>query len=178
MEIVDYQVIDGWHPDADAIRQQALEMPFTVYGNYPGVRTPCCWPLRDYAKGYLSSLGFSIRYWPTQYNGAFQLCTQEHKTWVHSDDTGYAAVWFLTPGELCPEGHGTAFYRHVATNSLRSHGRQQHAPFDESYEQHLFVEGLFNRLLIYDARLYHASTLAGFGDHEENGRLTATFFWN
>ena len=175
MEIISHLIIDDWHPEADRIRQAGLAMPFDIYGNYPGARTESHEEMRDYARNYLQTIGYPIKHWPSEYNGAFQLCTQEARTWIHSDPTEFAAVWFLTPNELCPEGHGTAFYRHTKTEAIRREGSQD--PID-GFEEHYAVEGHYNRVLIYDARLFHASTIAGFGNTAENGRLTMTFFWS
>ena len=176
LEIIDHQVIDNWHPHADLIRNEALKMPFDVSGNYPGLRTEPYTLLRDTAYNFLRGIGYFIQHWPYEYNGAFQICTAGASTWVHSDATGWAAVWFLTPGDMCPEGHGTAFYRHKETGYLIRFGRQD--PPQDEFEKILFIEGFFNRLLIYDARYFHASSIAGFGDSIETGRLTATFFWS
>ena len=175
---MNFQVFDNWHPDAVQIRHIGLHARYPVSGNFPGHRTEPYLPLWNFARFFLQKNGYRIRFWPRDYNAAFQFCTEGARTWVHSDTTEYAGVWFLTPNELCPEGHGTAFFKHRETGAIRREGEQDPEGGYSAFEQCMVVEGFFNRLLVYDARLFHCSAIPGWGSGTEDGRLTMTFFWS
>ena len=182
-------VVDDWYADTDWVRARALTERFDTCGNFPGARTRVGLPWDQ--RRNIEDLGFSITHWPDAYNGKFQLVLSGERTWLHHDETEWAAVVYLIPDRIWEreeqgsggERHGTALYRRKPS-AQRPREMFAHPDLDarcsehEDWEEHVFVRGLYGRLLIYDARYYHRSGLAGFGTDLANGRLTQTFFWN
>ncbi len=103
---------------------------------------------------------------------------------IHSDRNAgqYTAIAYLS--EHDHESHGTAFYMHKATNKremptleeLEEAGTTEQwnkDMLDETkWEQMDVVRGLFGRLLIFSAPLFHGRfPTRGFGDSPETGRM-------
>ena len=182
-------VLDRFLADPDAVRRDALAMPFDVRGNVPGARTgPYGLDLRH---AFQELLGPSrpIRNWRADadgYNGAFQLVLAgDGDSWIHHDNSAWAAVLHLSTA--WPAGHGTVFHRRLADPGFVRHEPGQpdyneipHQRDDQRGEwvESLRVEGVYNRLVLYDAMLYHRSGVPGFGDGPENGRLTQVWFFD
>ena len=163
------KVIPNWIPPelAREFRKRAYGERFNVSGNFPGRRTACNPLLWQMAKARIEST-----WWPTEYNGAFQLCLSGEQTWVHTDATDYAAVLYLN--EEYPLGHGTAFFETESGIRTGEAGNDPPGP----YREWKLVEGVFGTLVAYSGRLLHSSTIPGFGNGFHDGRLTVTFFWN
>jgi hypothetical protein len=113
-------------------------------------------------------------------NGSFQYCTRDSKTWVHADKRNdYAAVVYLHPNP--PSRCGTAFYKHK--RSKKTHEQYyDFIPVDEilnpkCWEEIDYVENVYNRCVIYNAKQFHTAT-GYFGDIPENSRLFQVFFFN
>ena len=107
------------------------------------------------------------------------------KAYIHSDrETGsHTCIVYLSEHE---EKSGTAFYRHIPTGftKMPSFKEMQEMGIleelktdmvsrDESKWELLdFVEGKYNRALIFEAPLFHSRyPLEGIGDNAEDGRL-------
>lgn len=173
---------DNFYTNPDQVREYALSQDFSVSGNYPGLRTG------PYPEPYFSDmkveieriLNQKISYWPNTYNTAFQYTTEESKTWVHYDQTQWAAVCYLTPNP--PFGTGTGIFRN------KKEGFYQHADnqtdyndinhTSEEWKLQDYCENVYNRIVIYRGSFYHSSVKAGFGKTKYDGRLFQTFFFN
>ncbi|MDR2214621.1 MAG: DUF6445 family protein [Nevskiaceae bacterium] len=106
--------------------------------------------------------------------------------YVHSDrEAGeFTAVVYLSHHDDC---YGTGFYRNRRTGAERMHSFADMAcdqqEFDrlkaemvrgspDDWEQTRFVDGAFNRAVIFDAPLFHARVPRhGFGGDAESGRM-------
>lgn len=120
-------------------------------------------------------------------NSMFFRITNEgmEKAYIHSDrETGdHTCVVYMTSHE---QPSGTAFFRHKRTGLTEMPSFQEMADdgiLDElkvdmvsrdpdKWEQLDYVEGKYNRALIFHAPLFHSRfPLEGFGKTEEEGRL-------
>jgi hypothetical protein len=172
-------LVDNFYSDPDAVRNYALEQPFDVTGNYPGVRTKPYLP--DDVKGaiqyWMSPVGIVNNWFEDQgCTGAFQLATAQDRTWIHADHYNqWAGVCYLTPD--APHTGGTGLYRHKATGEYRR-TESYHEGYDYT-KWDLFdrIGNKYNRLILYRGDLFHAS-LDYFGDSKANGRLFQTFFFD
>ena len=180
-------VFDNFYSNAHQVREYAITLPFTISGNYPGVRT-------DIMRGEYNTntktmfediLCKKITWWPEEYNTSFQYTTAKDKTWIHHDPTNWAAVLYLTPD--APLESGTAIYQNKKTkismyddrNPLTEYNNNTEEITDlERWEPIIQVSNIFNRLVMYRGEYYHRSMLPGFGDSVYNGRLFQTFFFN
>jgi len=127
-------------------------------------------------------------------NGSFNLGFAEKQntfSWIHSDEGKwedgkrmYACVIYLTPNP--PPNTGTLLFEHNGSvyDKLQSKDKTfKHPHFYGEYtphkdwKVHCQVENRYNRLIMYDARMLHAPTNAGFGDTKETARLTQIGFW-
>jgi hypothetical protein len=179
-------VVDDFYSNPEQVREFALLQDFAVRGNYPGWRTQSF--LNDSVKEVLGNIvrfaGGNITNWYLDennegYTGAFQLCTSQDRTWIHSDHHNkWAAVCYLTPD--APVSGGTALYRHKESgerfyveNSIYDKDSYDYT----SWEMIDRVGNIFNRLVLYPGQLYHAS-VDYFGNNNNNGRLFQTFFFD
>jgi len=127
---------------------------------------------------------------PIEINSFFTLQTEEDinkNNCIHQDnDPILAGVIYLTPNPIL--GSGTYFYRHKESNwtGLNSKEYPELAfkdmhPYNRSdqdiskFEEFGYVENMWNRLILYDAKVLHMSGKM-FGTDKNTGRLTQTFF--
>jgi len=175
---------DNFYKEPDLVRAFALSQDFKVTGNYPGFRTEPCKDV--YFQGLRNKfekiINKEITRWPTdQYNSSFQYTTSENKTWVHYDQTVWAAVVYLTPNPILDSG--TALFRHKETgiffnneNSKVDYNEVGSNP--EDWEVIAETKNIYNRAVIYNGSYYHSSVVPGFGTNKHNGRLFQTFFFD
>lgn len=107
------------------------------------------------------------------------------KAYIHSDrESGaHTAIVYLSTHD---DEYGTAFYRHKPTGliampsfeEMKDMGIMDSFKEDmvsrnpDKWEQIGFVEGKFNRALIFNAPVFHSRIpVDGFGDNSDNGRL-------
>lgn len=174
-------VFEDFYKNPDKIRDFALNQEFKVVGNYPGKRTESFH--EDYHKEMFEKLiGEKITWWPDEYNGCFQIVTQDLNSWIHRDKTDYSAIVFLNPEPEISTG-GTVLYRHKETGLLRSHNDDEEKILGNSsnnlddWETTDTIGNLYNRCIIFQGRHNHKSNKY-FGDHLYNGRLFQIFFFN
>jgi hypothetical protein len=174
---------DSFYSDPFNVRAQALLSSFDVKGNYPGHRTTA-FLNNDMFKAIQHMVQRPITFWPTDsYNGAFQYTLESDKTWIHSDyTTNWAGVLYLTPE--APPDTGTSFYRHKPTGCyecsndvILQESCNKDAQKYDNWDVTDQVANVFNRLVIFNANRYHASTRS-FGTRKETGRLFQTFFFS
>jgi hypothetical protein len=189
-------VVDNFYEDPHLIREFALSRnsfaPHTEY--HKGQRTEENFR-PDGVKEVISKLlNKKITNWDTHgANGVFQFCTSEDALVYHVDTQSYAAVVFLTPD--APPECGTTFYRSKANGLRESPTNKISEQLNKTKEQLNFeifkngfydktqfetvdvVGNVFNRLVIWDAKLIHAAS-EYFGDNRENSRLWHMFFFD
>jgi len=190
--MADLHIFDDFYSDVDEVRQMALNMDFSVEGNYPGYRTA---PVENEdVKNAIGNLirpfaGEIVDWNKTKYNSAFQYTTAEDRSWVHADKYNtWAGVLYLTPN--APLSGGTGIFRHKATGLMK-------VPYLENGEMDLETlnkmedEGIdptkweivdrignvYNRLVLYKGDFFHTS-LDYFGTDRYDGRLFQTFFFS
>lgn len=176
-------ITDNFYQNPDSVREWALNQPFEVKGNYPGVRTKP-WldnQLKETIQRIVQNAAGKVTNWheDSGYTGAFQLCTSADRTWIHADNFNtWAGVCYLTPN--APLSGGTALYRYKETGE---YARTNHtAPYLDGYDytkwdQTDYVANKYNRLVLYRGNLYHAS-VDYFGNDLHTGRLFQTFFFS
>lgn len=175
-------IVDNFYSNPDEVRDYALSLDFDITGNYPGTRTGAIdnplW--RSHIQERLENLlNKKITVFPYDYNTAFQLTTEDSKTWIHHDTMSYAAVVYLTP---CPDiDSGTAIYRHKKTGIMQHKEGQRdfnsEETKDDEWEIVVEAKNVYNRLVIYNSMYYHRSVVPGFGTDKHTGRLFQTFFF-
>ena len=120
-------------------------------------------------------------------NSMFFRATNEdtEQAYIHSDrSTGaYTCVAYLSDHE---EEYGTAFYRHIPTGLIEMPSFEDMEDMgiademtkdmvsrdDSKWEMVDFVEGKYNRAVIFEAPLFHSRIpLNGFGKDEKSARL-------
>ena len=172
-------VIDDFLLDPDSVRAFALKQTFDVKGNYPGRRTaPFKTP--EIKAAFERILGAEITFWPEQYNGSFQVTTEDMRSWIHRDETDYGGVLYLTP-DPDPDS-GTTFFRHKKLRVELQTEENKKELGDDSNRESAWdkidqVGNKYNRLTLFMGRRSHRST-SYFGHNRKTGRLFQTFFFN
>jgi hypothetical protein len=159
--IINTVIVDDFLDNPDLVRKSVLELPFEATGPYPGLRSDRAdKEYEAYVKAKLEKiLNCKITEF-VQDSFRFQLCVENVETWVHKDETTWAAVLYLTPN--APYSAGTGIYDDSASN----------------YDLVTAIGNVYNRLVVYRGTLFHRSMQAGFGKDKETGRLTQVFFFN
>jgi Family of unknown function (DUF6445) len=198
----DLLAVDDFLLDPDEVRELALAQRYVSDLRYfKGVRSDqrFLWPhLRE---EFSRLLGTPVLEWlGHQANGVFQQTGHRDPLVWHHDTQGYAAAIYLTPDP--PAGAGTSFWRD------RSHGcrRSPDHPLErrrlgseekvraassvvysppnlerpDNWELVESVAGLYNRLVIWDAKLFHSATsYQGFTEESAaSTRLVQLFFFD
>jgi len=187
-------IFDNFYQDVDSIRENALQMDFSVVGNYPGHRTsPVYNPIaREKIENLIRPFGGRITDWrldPEAYNGSFQYTTCMDRSWIHVDSVfNWAGVVYLTPN--APLSSGTGIFRNKRLGIMEA-PKLQNGERDEDLLYEIYGESgdmtkwdlvdrignVYNRLVLYRADLFHSS-LDYFGNDKESGRLFQTFFFS
>lgn len=154
-------IVDNFLEKPDVVRQSALGLDFSAIGPYPGVRSDRA--DEDYER-YVTEkleklLNLKIKEFK-QDSFRFQLCLEDAESWVHMDETDWAAILYLTPN--APYESGTGLYVDTGNDFKLVTG----------------IGNIYNRLVIYPGKAFHQSILPGFGKSKETGRLTQVFFFN
>jgi len=176
------QIFDNFYDDPDQVRINVLgRNDWGSYGNYPGIRTGKeSYQQSLFLRNFFEDImGMRINDWNTGANTCFQNTYCWDDTWIHSDQTDWAGIIYLTPD--APVESGTGFFRHKKTGfDSAQQGRinEKEGYNLDNWDKTAEVGNIYNRLVIYNAKLYHRSMLPGFGNSIESGRLTQTFFFN
>ena len=198
-------VSDDFYSDPLTIRKIALEQSYTAnIKSYKGKRSECRFLLPGLKEEFERLLGVKITGWTTYLaNGVFQITKYTDPLVWHADLQSYAAAIYLTPD--APVTAGTSFWRDTKYKCRRTPGHQRERnrfPTDEdrkiandtihsdynlvhpdNWELVDRVGSIFNRLVIWDAKLIHsASSYEAFpgteGQEAENSRLVQLFFFD
>lgn len=114
-------------------------------------------------------------------NGCFQYCDENSQMWIHPDHGNtHAAVVYLSPNP--PEGSGTGFFKNKKTGEKYQFDPNFVIPKEEctdfnNWELTDYVENVYNRCVIFNAKRFHSSTKY-FGKTPEDSRLFQVFFFN
>ena len=188
-------IIDNFYKNAQSTRDYILTQEFKVRGNYPGQRTTsrANQHLKEMIEGYIQHFAGKIIDWPMPndgrnnddtYNGAFQYTTSRDRTWIHNDGwNNWAGVLYLTPNAPVNSGTGIFRFKDGTRNVDEAEARGNKKMIDENsqdYNKWELVDkvgNVFNRLVLFNSKQYHAS-LDYFGTNKENGRLFQVFFFS
>lgn len=177
-------VIDNFYQDPYAVRNFALQQEYENSSDwYKGRRT-----FKQFLSPYIKSrfeeiMGIKIREWESHgMNGKFQFCVPEDRLVYHYDSQTWAAMIYLTPN--APPSTGTSFYAHKNTSirHIEDHPEADSCFSGGFYDSTKFelvdtVGNVFNRLVIFDARLFHAAS-GYFGQNINDSRLFQIFFFD
>ena len=200
--VPDVIVVDEFFRDPDEIRAIALAQEYVSdLRYYKGLRTSqrFLWPHLREEFGRL--LGKPVTEWlGYDANGVFQQTNHDDPLVWHHDKQQYAAAIYLTPG--APLGAGTSFWRDRVygcrrnpahplesrrLGSLRAIEAAKSVVYNEdnvvsgeNWELVESVAGLYNRLVIWEADLFHSAS--SYEDFAEDGlaptRLVQLFFFD
>ena len=187
-------IIDNFYTNAKETRDYILTQEFKVRGNYPGQRTTSRANnhLKEMIQGYIQHFAGKIVDWPMPsstgnedtYNGAFQYTTSRDRTWIHNDGwNNWAGVLYLTPNAPVNSGTGIFRFKDGTRTVDEAEARGNKKILDENsqdYNKWELVDkvgNVFNRLVLFNSKQYHAS-LDYFGTNKENGRLFQVFFFS
>lgn len=175
-------VVDDFLPDPDAVRTHALQQKFFESEYHKGKRTHERFHTDEQRVAFEALLGLKIPAWDKHgMNGVFQICTPPDPLVYHSDFQQYAATIYLTPN--APPDTGLSLYRSKRFKTrVIPPGVSEFDFYGGFYDPTLWelvdkIGNVYNRLVIFDARLVHAAS-AYFGTELTNGRLFQMFFFD
>lgn len=192
-------VVDGFYTDPDAIRRFALSLAFTADTRYhKGKRSLERYLFPGVKERFERLLDRQITKWSEHgYNGVFQTCIGGDPIVFHSDMQDFAGAVYLTPG--APVEAGTSLYRSRSTwlrraptnadasalkrGSVSALGRDTYGIGGSklldstAWERVDSFGNVYNRLVLWDARLIHAASCY-FGHSPETSRLVQLFFFD
>ena len=187
--------VDNFYDNPDAVRSFALSQKFEYHQKYhKGKRTDFVFRPESLKLKFEKLIGKKIISWD-QYNvnGCFQHCTAEDQIVYHYDTQNYAGVVYLTPA--APVESGTTFFKSrvnglmklmdspLADATGKSFGELAAETFktgfydSTQFERVDVVGNVYNRLVLWDAKLLHAAT-SYFGTDLYNSRLFHLFFFD
>lgn len=179
-----FWVVDNFYDDPHAVRSFAMKQEYENSSDwYKGRRTFKQFLSPNIKKRFEDIMGISIREWESHgMNGRFQFCIPEDRLVYHYDSQTWAAMVYLTPN--APPSTGTSFYAHKGTSirHVDEHPESNSCFSGGFYDGTKFelvdtVGNVFNRLVIFDARLFHAAS-GYFGQTMEDSRLFQIFFFD
>ena len=199
--IIPTTVVDDFFEDPDSIRAFALEQQYQKdqEGRWPGARAFSLEQINNQLfqhtcrrmLGIFWDVGNIPLHWSA--HGTFQQVGREYgEGWIHQDaDSLITAIVYLTPNSSTAAG--TSIYRRknitvplnpqyeVAKRTAYLSGHMTHSDYthartetNRQYEETVKVNNLYNRLLIFDSKLYHGVPAFETGGES---RLTLTLFF-
>ena len=176
-------IIDNFYTNPDLVREFALKCNFNFHEKYhKGQRTDHCYRFPGVKERFEQLLNCKIKNWENYgTNGCFQFCTPEDKLVVHYDGQQYAGVLYLTPN--APVNCGTTLYKSKITNKMKVSNEEHNIVFKDGYlnfenfEAVDTIGNVYNRLILFDAKIIHASS-GYFGNEKGNSRLFQLFFFD
>ena len=175
-------VVDNFYQDPYLVRNFALQTPFVEEKDwYKGKRSQTAFLSQQMKDSFESILGFKIKEWGHGQNGKFQYCTPQDSLVYHYDSQSWAGLIYLTPD--APFDTGTSLYAHKQTRIRHIDEPGADACFSGGfYDSTKFdlvdtVGNVFNRLVLFDARSFHAAHKY-FGQTIEDARLFHLFFFD
>jgi len=189
---------DGFYPDPDRIRREALQMEYGPKegGNYAGRNATRRVLDPEVVERMTTITGDRFEVKDGESFGVFRLSVLDdpYGTFIHSDPVRWGGVLFLNPQ---PQSiGGTAFWRHRETGleQLPWDDPQRWGfatPLDawrslveedgnhpERWELVLNIPARYNRLLLFNSRLFHSQMpYESFGTTAQTARLVQVFFF-
>ncbi|MEI8050640.1 MAG: DUF6445 family protein [Actinomycetes bacterium] len=195
-------VVDDFLKNPDEVREIALSQTYVARPEYfKGLRTDerFLWP--NLREEFSRLLGLEVTDWlKHEANGVFQQTMMGDSLVWHSDRQDYAAAIYLNPDG--PPSGGTSFWRDkrwgcrrfpdqakeiqriadpaVLAEANTKMREPENLSSPENWELIESVAGLYNRLVIWDAKLVHSATsYEGFTAADQPGsqRLVQLFFF-
>ena len=185
----DIIVVDGFWADPDALRQEALSLPYSRKRSPSGFSFRMAQPRRRQVARALDLIaricGDSLV--RNHSESRFVVETEDDErlpramTWVHFDEWARVGVLFLAQGSAVRGG--TSFFRHRATGAtsilqaLQESDRRAafaDSTVDSAWELVHEVPIQFNRLVLFRPQFYHQASCY-FGHHLADGRLYQLF---
>ena len=182
-----FVVHDDFYENPDYVRDFALQQEFIKHPEaHKGARTDDRFFSKNMKEKFEEILGMKIlRFYDNEAycNGVFQYCTAEDDIVYHCDGQDWAGAIYLTPD--APYDTGTSFY--ASKNNKERHASEvdwngNHPFVGGHYDSTKFdlvdtVGNVYNRLVLWDARLIHAATKY-FGQNKNDSRLFHLFFFD
>jgi hypothetical protein len=170
-------IVDDFLDRPDVVRDSVLKIDISKKGMYPGVRSDRADDdYGNYVKQKIETvLNKRVLGWE-QDSLQFQLCLENEKTWLHCDETDWAGILYLTPN--APASAGTGIFRHKETQIFTGPNIDINAKDEDQWELITTIGNVYNRLVLYNGKMFHRSLISGFGNSKETGRLTQVFFFN
>ena len=174
-----FVVVDNFLRDPDAVCDIANQATFVAnQASYKGLRSTSRYLWPNLKETFEHLLSVRITDWLMQpYNGVFQRTTAEDPLVWHADTQTWAAAIYLdrlASGEGATSG--TSFWEHKATRGRRGPEVESWDPLDgDSFDCVDRVGGVFNRLVLWDAKLLHSAS--GYPPHPRS-RLVQLFFFS
>lgn len=205
MHNIPVTVLDNFFDDPDAVRELALQQKFDAdaTGNWPGKRTRPIHEISPKLHNLICTRLFALFYdyqseninWTV--DTRFQKVDSSYKEgWVHTDSNTavLSAIIYLTPNANIQGG--TSMYRIKKENSFidvinrdekiaNYKGKMSNEDVEKyrlennnQFEETIRVGNVYNRLIAFDAHMFHAAQNF-FGDEDQdNERLTLVLFTN
>lgn len=186
-------MVDDFFDQPLDVRSFALSQSYVEEPAYHKVRRSAPFRWAGIKERFEQLLGVRITQWEEYgYNGCFQYGIGGDQIVYHADEQTYAAIIYLVPD--APPCSGTNLYRSKATGlrlvneaTARSKGMTLRQAEERTFSKKLLdptawelvdsFGNVFNRCLIWNARLLHAvSNYFGTGLHD--ARLSQIFFFD
>jgi len=176
-------VVDNFYNNPDEVRELALQQEYEQgSGWYKGCRTYKNFLTPQVKNAFQDIMGVRIREWESHgMNGKFQYCLPQDVLVYHYDAQTWAAVLYLTPD--APVDTGTSFYAHKQTRLRNADEPNADSCFSggfldgTKFELVDTVGNVYNRVVIFDARCFHAANRY-FGQTINDSRLFQIFFFD
>jgi hypothetical protein len=177
-------VVDDFYANPDKVRDLALSCNYEPSDWYKGNRSTIRFLTDEIKQSFESILGHKIVKWEDYgMNGRFQYCVPQDPLVYHVDGQTWAAIIYLTPN--APYDTGTSLYAHKASgcrdiNESNSKSVNCFAGgfFDSTkFEEVDMIGNIYNRLIIFNAKSFHAATKY-FGQNKYDSRLFHIFFFD
>lgn len=175
-------VVDDFYADPNLVRNFALNADFHADINwYKGRRTQKKYLTPEMKTAFEDLMGIKIKKWDHGMNGSLQYCTPEDLLVYHYDSQTWAGAIYLTPD--APFDTGTSLFAHKETKIRHMDEPGADACFNGGfYDSTKFelvdtIGNVYNRLVIWDARCFHAANKY-FGQTLQDSRLFHLFFFD
>lgn len=192
-------VIDDFLRDAEAVRERALGLNYSVPGRYPGLNST----EKIHVEGLdhiISAMVHQPVHAPWTPDFSHQNCRlslasdNDKPARIHIDPSTWTGVLYLSRTE--DSSGGTELYRHLPTGTdrvpmdpqtLNAVGFSSYTDMEEEilkkdafdrskWELAVSIPARFNRLVLIQPHYWHTAG-PGFGDNVENGRLVYLMFF-
>ena len=180
-------IVDNFFEDPLSVRWMGQQVPKETVGNQPGLRSKQFWEIDQILHNAIikKALGcyFDLDYvnltWKLSNMNFHEMSAEDGKGWIHQDnivqnagaDNELAGLIYLTP--IISYNSGTSLFTLKDGAVVRPEEETKQAGWQEhrdKFNEKFRFENVFNRLIMYDAKEWHAAT-----EYVDN-RLTLAFF--